>query len=344
MLGFSFYLNQNIDDTTEKYFKQMKDAGFSEIFTSMPIHSFEEDILKYNEKLDDLFELANKFDLHLMIDVNKYSAYRIPQNIISNISLRLSEGFDSEEIFELSKKTNIAINASTITRKTIQELNSLHVNFNKIEAWNNYYPHPETGLDLTWFAQKNRWLKNIGLTTQAFVPGTNEKTGYIGLPTLERHRKIDPLISAIELDKLKTDKIFIGDPYLDTNHQNLFFSYFSDKVIPLHMTNAKIGIPDYFVNTVFHNRLDPARDVIRLVESRSLNKEDIRPTNNTKRSFGTITIDNNQYGKYMGEIQITTRTLPANKNVNVLGQIVTSDLKLLSYIDAGVAFKIVAIN
>ncbi|APX72836.1 MupG family TIM beta-alpha barrel fold protein [Companilactobacillus allii] len=341
MLGFSFYLNQNINSQTEEYFNNMKKAGFSEIFTAVPMH-LEDSESEYENKLQDLFELANKYDLHLMIDVNKYSIHKIPDHLIPHVSLRLSEGFNPEEIFELTKKTSIALNASTITRETIQKLNSLHVNFNKLEAWNNYYPHPETGLDLTWFAQKNRWLKNIGLTTQAFIPGTNtSNTNYKGLPTLERHRTIDPLISAIELDKLKTDKVFVGDPYLDTKHQELFYSYFNDKVIPLHMTNTKIGIPPYLISTLFHNRLDPARDVIRLVESRTLNNKDIKPTNNTKRSFGTVTIDNNQYGEYMGEIQITTRTLPANKNVNVLGQIATSDLKLLSYIDAGTAFKII---
>jgi len=44
------------------------------------------------------------------------------------------------------------------------------------------------------------------------------------------------------------------------------------------------------------------------------------------REKGSVTIDNNQYGGYAGELQITLTDLPANEKVNVVGRMVEEDL------------------
>jgi hypothetical protein len=52
------------------------------------------------------------------------------------------------------------------------------------------------------------------------------------------------------------------------------------------------------------NRIDIARDVIRADAFRRQNKTSYPPRNNVARSVGTVTIDNVDYGRYMGELQI----------------------------------------
>jgi len=345
MIGFSFYLDQTLDDKTLRYFKSMKNYGFSEVFTSA--HIPEKDPQKYLQAFDKLITTVNSLNLKLVINIDKPSLHILHNRLNdADIVLRLDDSFSCDDIVALSKQTTVALNAGTIDDADITELKKSDIDFHTLEAWYNYYPHPDTGLDLTWLAQKNRWLHKLGFKTQAFVAGNKPYRGPLmeGLPTLERHRRTSPFISAVELDKLNTDGIVIGDSYLNIDLRKSFNAYFIDGYIPLHISDIKIGTPSYLFTKVFHNRKDPARDVIRLTESREMNHRNIGPTNNIERVFGSVTIDNRNYGNYMGEIQIVCRHLPASQNVNVLGTIIKSDLKLLSYIDSGSAFKITRIH
>ena len=56
------------------------------------------------------------------------------------------------------------------------------------------------------------------------------------------------------------------------------------------------------VEQVHTNRLDPARDVIRSVESREEHKVILQPMHTRKK--GSITIDNELYGRYAGECKL----------------------------------------
>ena len=53
-----------------------------------------------------------------------------------------------------------------------------------------------------------------------------------------------------------------------------------------------------------------------------------------------ITIDNSDYARYMGEIQITKTDLVADSKVNRVGQVITDDIDLIAYIGAGQKFRI----
>lgn len=346
MIGFSFQLQQEVDDSTMKYFKDMKDSGFSEVFTSAHFSTNE-----FNQTLNNLSKLIQLIDdlrLHLIIDVDRSDFdFLKEQSAIKNnnslITFRLNHSFTNSTVAQLLKSYSIALNASTIGNNDIRELKDLNVDFNKLDVWYDSYPHIDTGLDLTWFAQKNRWLKKLGFQIHAFVPGDKPLNGplFDGMPTLERHRKIHPFIAAIELQKLYVDNIVIGDNFLSKSQRQAFYDYFVSGYIPLHISDTRIGTPEYLFTNIFHNRKDPARDLIRLAESTAMNHGTIEPTNNTKRIFGSVTIDNRLFGTYMGEIQIVCTHLPASQRVNILGKIIEQDLKLLSYIDGGSAFKLI---
>ncbi|MBL1703925.1 DUF871 family protein, partial [Klebsiella pneumoniae] len=94
------------------------------------------------------------------------------------------------------------------------------------------------------------------------------------------------------------------------------------------------------VEQVHTNRLDPARDVIRSVESREGNKVVLQPMHAIARKKGSITIDNELYGRYAGEMQIVVHDLAVDEKVNVVGMVIEEDVSLLPYVSSGKMFQL----
>ena len=89
----------------------------------------------------------------------------------------------------------------------------------------------------------------------------------------------------------------------------------------------------------FTARIDEARDAIRAQESRRLIGGAIPPENTAARPRGAVTIDNEGYGRYMGELEILKTDLPADPRINVAARIRESDLFLVDYISPGRRFS-----
>ncbi|MEV3432373.1 DUF871 domain-containing protein, partial [Paenibacillus larvae] len=58
-----------------------------------------------------------------------------------------------------------------------------------------------------------------------------------------------------------------------------------------------------------------------------------------KRTIGTITVDNSEYFRYMGETQILKRDLPEDSRVNIVGNVQDEYIALLDFIKAGTRIK-----
>lgn len=171
----------------------------------------------------------------------------------------------------------------------------------------------------------------------AFVPGDNPRGPlFKQLPTLEDHRDWSPFAAFIDLFKGESvDTVFIGDIGLSAESLEQFRLYAEEDVIVLR---AKAMNPNEEIPEIHWNRNDVARDVLRSAKSRSLNltrSGDVIPLHTVARPIGTITMDNNRYGRYQGEIQVTKTDLPADEKVNVIGHVVEDDLALLPYIEGG---------
>ena len=181
--------------------------------------------------------------------------------------------------------------------------------------------------------EKNKWLHKYDLNTAAFIAGNGKLRGpiFAGLPTLEKQRYENPLAAILELKRYDCDYIFVGDPQLTRDAIETIINYEKENAITLHLDT---DIPELFENE-WHNRPDVARDVVRLQESREKRLLPTEPQDNIyARPKGSVTIDNNLYQRYEGEIQITKRDLPCDQKVNVLGQVKTYDLALLDYISS----------
>ena len=84
--------------------------------------------------------------------------------------------------------------------------------------------------------------------------------------------------------------------------------------------------------------------VVRSQESRSSCHSQVSPQPAQTRQRGDVTIDNSNYGRYMGELQIVLQDLPADERVNVIGRIVSEDLCLLECVHPGRRFRLMEVT
>ncbi|MFC6650236.1 DUF871 domain-containing protein [Paenibacillus rhizoplanae] len=340
MLGISIFVADRTLEDNVKYMEHMKAAGCTEIFTSL--HMPEDDIGVLKEKLLEIAKTARRLGMDLMADISGKALenFSLPFLLEAGVTgLRMDFGFSADEIAAYSQQLTIALNASTLTPEFLAALKEHSICLENIEAWHNYYPRPETGLDKEAFTAKNRWLQAEGIPTMAFIPGDGlkRKPLFQGLPTLEKHRNQSSFLAYLELEQdCAVDKIFVGDLTLSEGSQ-IQFQRYEEGIIPLRVTQAS---PYALWDKVHRNRLDAARDVIRSESARTDQERygmtrSITPMHTNKRPRGTITVDNNLYGRYEHELQVTLRDLPAHEAVNVIGHVIKEDLPLLDYVRQG---------
>ena len=317
--------------------------GMKRLFTSthVPESSAEGD--NFFNDFAEIITAAATNDFEIILDVN-------PENIeefnVSGLTLRLDDGFSVEQIVELSKTSKIQLNASTVTNEFLTILLNLNANFANISALHNFYPHVLTGLDTYFFIDQNKMLHDFGINVGAFVPSLNGKRRaplFEGLPTLEDCRNFSTDLSARFLAAIGADFIIVGDG-LPTVEECKAVSNISDDEIILStklFTEDKTTID--LLQNKFTHRPDVAKSVIRAVEGRQFLKNsggkifaDNLPI---ERTFGDITVDNENFGRYEGEVQIVEDILPADSRVNVVAAVVEEENFLTRYIKPGQKFS-----
>lgn len=87
-------------------------------------------------------------------------------------------------------------------------------------------------------------------------------------------------------------------------------------------------------------RVDSPNGLIRVQESREFAQsgKPITPNKTMKRTRGSITMDNERYKRYSGEVQIMRKDYPADERVNVIGKIADEYLLLLNNLKNGQQF------
>ncbi len=316
--------------------------GMKRLFTSTQIPESNADGEKFFNEFAEIITAAATNDFEIIIDVN-------PDNIeefnVSGLTLRLDDGFSVEEIVELSKTSKIQLNASTVTNEFLTVLLNLNANFENISALHNFYPHVQTGLDTYFFIDQNKMFHDFGINVGAFIPtaeGKRRAPLFEGLPTLEDCRNFSVDLSARYLAALGTDFIIIGDG-LPTEEECVALASVKENEV---IMKAKLLTDDLtsieLLKNTFTRRPDISKSVIRAVEGRKFLKltgGTIEPENFSERNFGDITIDNKNFGRYAGEIQIVEDVLPADERVNVVARIIDEEIFLASYISPNQKFS-----
>lgn len=350
-IGMNYTLEQNIE-----YIKKAYELGFTSIFTSL--HIPEADYKKATYEFKEMLKVTNELGMNVIADISPraFEYLGIDRNDIKKIKelgvygIRLDFGFTPEEMSSFTTNPYglvIEINASTVTRRFLEEFDSFKPNYSNIQACHNYYPRLNTGISETTYVKKNEMLKKYNIKIGAFIPSLVNKRGPVfeGLPTLEMHRNIEPQISAKHLFALGVDSVIFGDS-IATLEELESVGKLREDVIEFRIetfTECEVQRKIMF-ESIHKDRTDSAEDVIRSTSSReSLGREDVINTfNNIERKVGFITIDNRNYLRYAGELQICKSELPADGRVNVVGKIVDEEIFLMNFIDEEKKFMFVS--
>lgn len=266
-------------------------------------------------------------------------------------SLRLDYGIPLEDMVRLQTDEvfELAVNASTLTQAKLEEMKQAGLDLSQMTAVHNFYPRPETGLSLAFFQSQNRLLQAYGVRVGAFIPSQNRPRAPIhaGLPTIEAHRSLP--LSHVMADLLAdglTDFVYFGDPAPSEAEWETAMS-FVDHLMPIRVTwteNLPANVKP--ILTMTHTSPpDPAELVVRSRSSRvkvQQNGLQLAPYQTVERPRGTITIDNERYLRYKGELQIARRDLPADERVNVYGRVIEQDWPLLDRIQPGMKFRLIS--
>ena len=256
-------------------------------------------------------------------------------------ALRIDYGFSKDEIAHMASKMPIVLNASTTDPVDAQEILGAGA---RVFALHNFYPRPETGLDREMLLDCTQRLQAAGLRVQAFIPGDIMKRGPIfeGLPTLEEHRDVLPSAAFVDLSlRYHMDDIFVGDPGISEKEQERISLFCREKIIsvPAELEHSC----DWLYGKVFTCRMDSPKWIVRFEESRTIyrQKNPVEKSAPASRTRGTITMDNQSYGRYMGEIQMVRSELPKDERVNVIGSVPENARILLDCIRGGQKFCLV---
>ncbi len=322
---------------TLSYLELAKKKEIDFIFTSAHI-----DEAQINNELQMLIDKCSELNLELVIDISK-KAYPLIEKYLDFVVPRLDYGFSDLEIVDLSNKLRlIELNASLMSKKHLDNLQSLGANFSHIRLSYNFYPKRYTAFDIEKVESLNKLFKEYGLTILAYIPSNSNKRPplYDGLPSVESHRYKDIKISSYELIACGCDGICIGDAYATDADLDKLISVSSDYFeIPINIYNNRTDEELNVLNSLHTLRLDESAYMKRSSVKRGTN---IIPNNTKPIEAYMITIDNNNYLRYKGELGIALRKMENKGSVNVVGEVIKEAHTLVDLIKAPakIMFKI----
>ena len=334
--GISVYVGLDdypIEDTL-KYLEQAKENGIDFVFTSA--HIPEADI---ETSFQRLLDKADELELPLVVDVSKrvMDKFKLPKSLGA---LRLDYGFTIEEVVEYSNTLPylIELNASNLTRTYLERLKALNANFNNIRLSYNFYPKRYTGMDILNVKRLNELYKEYGLKVLAYIPSNSNKRPplYDGLPSVETHRDLDIFLASYELFAVGCDGVCIGDAYINSNDFDKLKALSDIYEIPIKVNKNLSKEELDILNNLHTFRIDESSYLKRSSKSRGVV---IKPNNTTSIKPYMVTIDNELYKRYTGEVSIALKEMDNKGFVNVVGYVCEEAHTLIDLIKPGSRFK-----
>lgn len=343
VFGYSLYLSTFADQ-----WPTLAGRAGTGVPVFLSLHISEEFDESYCQRARQACGLLNKKGFRIIADVSVKTLAQFGCGDLCDLAqelglwaVRIDYGFSPQEIGEIGKRMPIVLNASTTTE---EDAKSIAASCKEVYAMHNFYPRPETGLDEALLAHTTKMLQRAGLKVLAFIPGDENFRGPVfeGLPTLEAHRKVRPSAAFVDLcQRFDMDGVFVGDPGLSGKEAQRIELYCGEKVIPIPVELAPEWAHLYDVD--FTCRVDSPQWMIRFKESReySCKGAAVKPDNCAERRRGSITVDNEKYGRYTGEIQLLRQDFPRDDRVNVIGTVKQEDMLLCDLVRRGQKFRMV---
>ena len=319
MLGYSLYFEKESD--FEKQIEMFK--GFDLLFTSLHYPASDETY----DKFLDLLDVAK--DIKICVDINNQTLKDHPDLLDMDLIIRLDFGFNPREIASLSKKSQIAINASTVNYKFLEDLARAGANMANMIAIHNYYPLVFSGLSQEYFLSQNELINSFGIRVASFIQGNTKLRGPVfeGIPTLEDDRYINPYLTLVKHKrKYKMDEIILAE---DVDH-------YSKNYIVKFINDGIISLPIIWENDYEHlSKIKVRNDISDYIIRNEREKKDVSPDQPRQIKRGDLVILNNLSGRYAGEIEIVRKDLGMCEDRNLIGRVDESYIGILDLIKGG---------
>ena len=369
--SFSMYPHEINDEYIKKIDTTLELAyryGFDEVFTS--IHLPEYSLLQQLECLNIIAARAEKYHFYITVDIGGHYIPEVLGNekYLSMLKsadvdfIRLDYGFDKNQVGELYKKINnrgFVVNASIYRKDEVSEvINNLKSLDEKLEirACHNFYVRNETGIDETTAIRQDSYFKEYDMPVCYCIPSYSNPRGplFEGLCTLEKHRH--KTISEVLTDLVinyDVQYVMMADEWLSEDEFREFEETYEELSRPLN-DEEEIHVKldetvsrqekNIVLNKAHVFRYDSPYDFLRSQSSRQMAElaSVIRPGNTGKRAKGAITIDNERYRRYSGELQVVMTETESDDRVNVVGVVSNNrDLLKLRRFREGIRYRFI---
>lgn len=348
------------EDKIKSYIQKAKRFGCTEIFSSAHLPE-----LSFEDQLDCLNKLAcivKQEQLLLTVDLGGKILYDILQQDewkqkIKNMHidfLRLDYGYEPSLMIQISQELQIlgfVWNASIMSQQEVKEHWQAihHIPDVQIRACHNFYPRIETGLDAIFVQQQYAFFQEFDIPVTTCIASATHPRGPLheGLPTIENHRYLTMEQSFLQLWKgHASDAVLIGDEFMSDEEFQTIDKLLKHVALDLHIhlyEDITTQEENLLMNRIHHIRYDSNSLLLRSQSSRQMAEfAEAIPIRETKpRKAYTVTMDNELYERYSGEVQIILSDLPADERVNVLGIIDEQDRWKLDYYQEGFDYQLI---
>ncbi len=344
-------------EMTKDYILTAAKLNYTEVFSSLhrPEFSFEFQV----KSLIEISSVIKNTKMTLAVDINQSflsKALSDPDFLwllkeIEITALRLDNDCRSIDVIavsEILKSREIILNTSTTTETQLIEILKSYKNAPlSIRSCHNFYPRIETGLSKEYMVKQSELFKRYGIPVMVCVPSIQSARGplYAGLPTIEDHRSMPILNSALALISMDCiDSIMIADGNAPLTVMQTISSIAHYNPLSLRITVEKdcsLKERSILFEMTHQARIDSGAHQIRSITSREYAEfgTNICPHNTTVRDKYSITIDNERYDRYSGELQINTADKASDDRVNVVAHVIPTDVWMIDYLLKGFNFN-----
>ncbi|WP_165002984.1 MULTISPECIES: MupG family TIM beta-alpha barrel fold protein [unclassified Enterococcus] len=358
MFGIAVYPYKEVQEETVDYIKTAAKYGFERVFTNLlMIEPGEEK--QVIERLETIIKEARKCRMEVILDVNPavFEQLGISHHDLTFFKkmgatgIRLDSSFDGlvESLLTFDETgLDLEINISNDTYY-LENILSYQPNAKRLIGCHNFYPQRFTGLDYEYFMKCSAKYKKLGLRTAAFINSQTADHGphcYTdGLCTLEQHRDLPIELQAKHLVATNLiDDIIIANAFASEEELAALSALCTDQIVlDVEFSSNTTGLEkEILLDNQHFNRGDINRFSIRSTFVKLRYQDQDIPENNAKEkvSYAEITLGNNSFGQYKGEINIVKQGMPnERREKNVIGKITKSDQFLIDYIQPWTKFR-----
>lgn len=358
-IGISIYPEKSTVEVDQRYLEKASQLGYTRLFLSLlEIVGDQAEIIA---KFKHLITYAKQLGFEVILDINPgiFEQLGISYRDLTFFAelgadgIRLDLGFSGVEEAAMSHNPfdlKIDINMSHGTA-AIDNIMSRQPRTGYIIGSHNFYLHRYTGLDWNFFLETSRKFKKYNIPTTAFITAPSGTFGpwpmQEGICTIEAHRDLPIETQAAHM--MYSDVIdctVIANAYASDEELEAVATVAKSDCVPIRIKFYEgvseierqiiLSTPHIYRGEVSSYLVRTKSDQRKLYKDQSIEAHLQEPI-----EYGDITINNDAYLQYKGELQIAKCPRPKDEKVNRVASIIESDYILFDTLRPWQTFRLV---